>query len=178
MKMRKALLIALSLTFLGSGSPSVAVSKPPAFFGFVASLCSTGTAVSQRISKSSVSCTAPGLVVQVSLLDRADLVLGGKSRAREQLHSCVFELERTQTTSLGVSSDADYIGVGSRLSVRDLNGVRGQVLLMKVSVLLLDVGAEPKGTASLAELRRVLREFDDGARKFFAAEDVLRPVDC
>jgi hypothetical protein len=158
--------------------PLFAAARPAGILRFAASLCGTGASADQRITAATAVCTGSGLTVRLSLVDRADLVLGGKKRTKEQLQSCVFELQRTQTTSPGVTSDADYYGVASRLAFRDLNSRSGQVVLFSVLVLLPDKAAEAKGAAAIGELRRVLQEFDAGATHFFAKEDYLRPIDC
>jgi hypothetical protein len=117
--MRRLLAAFIGLTCLfGAATPSSSAQKSPEFFRFVATLCGKGSAVQKKVSSSFAACVGNGIDLQLLLDDRAErLISAGKPRAKEQNDSCVFELERTTTTSLGVTPDATYVGAGSRLSL-------------------------------------------------------------
>jgi hypothetical protein len=164
---------------LRGGSVESKRTSEPGIFKFVSSLCGAGKATRTNIGKSVAYCDRPGLKIQLAVVGSADQTLpGNKPQAREQVTSCLFLLQRTQTLSPGVSSDVDFVGVTGRLVFRDLVVKRGDVLVFRVFASLPDVGEEPKGSASLSEVRRVLASFDSGAKTFFAPEEFLRPVDC
>lgn len=171
--------VLLVATFLISGSaPSLAATDAPKVFEFVASLCGSSSSAARRLTNSMGACTAPTYAVRLSLVENAELVVPRKRQMAEQAKSCVFVLQRTQSLAPGLSSDADYFGVASRLVFRDLPSKPGQVLLLTINVLKPDPAGAPKGSASLGQLKRLLRDFDSGAVAFFPAEDYLRPVDC
>jgi hypothetical protein len=173
------LAIAWSCGFLGVvGSSTSAAPKIPELFRFAGALCGNDGISKQRFSESSVSCASSSIVLKLQLENRADLLAIANRRAQDQVYSCVFTLQRTSTVRPGESSDADYVGVGSRFAFRGLNGKVGDALVLKIQVAMPDRASESKGAASLARLRNVVKEFDQGARAFFVSDNNLWPIDC